>query len=74
VESACALEEEALAAIARAAGVAAGDVSHRVDPDLVAGVRVVTARGLVDASAAGLAAQAERLLVGQLDRESSNHG
>jgi F-type H+-transporting ATPase subunit b len=74
VESARALEDEALAALAQAAGVAAADVAHRIDPDLVAGLRVLTARGLVDASAAGLAAQAERILVSQLERENSNHG
>jgi F-type H+-transporting ATPase subunit b len=74
IESARALAEGAVAGLARAAGVAAADVAHRIDPDLVAGLRVLTARGLVDASAAGLAAQAERVLVSQLDRENSNHG
>jgi F-type H+-transporting ATPase subunit b len=74
VESAQALEDDALAELVRAAGVAPGDVSLRVDPDLVAGLRVVTARGLVDASAAGLAVQAERVLVSELERENSAHG
>lgn|GEM_PF-2974919 len=74
VESVHALEDEPLTALAAAAGVAAADVSHRVDPDLVAGFRVLTAEGLVDASAAGLAAEAERVLLGQIDRENSNHG
>ena len=74
IESVRLLDDVALAALAEAAGVPAADAAHRVDPDLVAGLRVLTARGLVDASAAGLAAQAESLLVSQLDRESSNHG
>jgi F-type H+-transporting ATPase subunit b len=74
VESASPVDDSALAALAEAAGVAIADVAHRVDPDLVAGLRVLTARGLVDASVAGLAAQAERVLVSQLERENSNHG
>ena len=74
VESVRSLEDEAVADLARAAGVATGDVALRVDPDLVAGLRALTARGLIDASAAGLAAQAERVLVSQLERANSNHG
>jgi len=74
VESNRPLDDAALAALAEAAGVAPADAAHRVDPDLVAGVRILTARGLVDASVAGLAAQAERVLVSQLDRENSSHG
>lgn len=74
VESVRALDPENLADLARAAGVAEADVTHRIDPDLVAGLRVLTARGLVDASAAGLAAQAERVLVSQLEHESSSLG
>jgi F0F1-type ATP synthase membrane subunit b/b' len=74
IESVRTLDDAALAALAEAAGVVAADAAHRVDADLVAGLRVLTARGLVDASAAGLAAQAERVLVSQLDRENSNRG
>jgi F-type H+-transporting ATPase subunit b len=74
IESVRPLDDGALAALAEAAGVATADATHRIDPDLVAGLRVLTARGLVDASAAGLAAQAERVLVTQLDRENSNRG
>jgi len=73
VESAAALDEEALAALARAAAVARPDARGRVDPSLVAGLRVLTARGLVDASAAGLAAQAERVLVGRIEGEMAGH-
>ena len=43
----------------------------RVVPGLGAGVRLTTARGLVDASAAGIASQAERLLIEALTREAS---
>jgi hypothetical protein len=63
------LNEGTLEALADAAAVRPEDLSHRVDPQLVAGVRVLTARGLVDLSAAGLAAQSERLLIEQLERE-----
>jgi len=72
VESARALEADVLDALTEAARVQAADVSHRVDPDLIAGVRVLTARGLVDVSATGLAAQAERVLIGELEREDRN--
>jgi F-type H+-transporting ATPase subunit b len=74
VESVRPLNNLALAAVAEASGVEAADAVHRIDPDLVAGVRVLTARGLVDASAAGLAVHAERLLVDRLDEENSSHG
>jgi F-type H+-transporting ATPase subunit b len=74
VESMRPLDEAALAALAEAAGVAAADLTHRVDPALLAGVRALTARGLVDASAAGLAARAERVLVSRLEQEHSDDG
>jgi F-type H+-transporting ATPase subunit b len=74
VESARALDAPALASLAAAAGVDPGGVAHRVDPGLVAGVRVLTARGLVDASAAGLATQAGRVLLGRLEGEGGPHG
>lgn len=70
IESVSPLDNAALAAFAEAAGVP--DAAHRVDPDLVAGVRILTAQGLVDASAAGLAAQAERVLVRQIEQEAAN--
>lgn len=74
VESLQPLDDQAIAALAEASGLATTEVAQRVDPDLVAGLRVLTARGLVDASAAGLAAQAERVLVGRLELESSSNG
>jgi F-type H+-transporting ATPase subunit b len=74
IESNRPLDHASLACIAEAAGIDPADPVCRVDPDLVAGLRVLTARGLVDASGAGLALQAERVLVIQVDRENSNHG
>jgi F-type H+-transporting ATPase subunit b len=74
IESARPLEHESLTILAHAAGVSPTSLDHHVDADLVAGIRVLTARGVVDASAAGLAAQAERLLVDRLEHGSSNHG
>jgi F-type H+-transporting ATPase subunit b len=74
IESTRPLDDSDYATLAEAAGIAPADSIRRVDPDLVVGVRVVTARGLVDASGAGLAAQAERVLVNRLDRENSDHG
>lgn len=73
IESARPLGEAALASLAEAAGMPVGHATHRVDPDLVAGVRVLTAKGLVDVSAAGLAAQAERVLLRRLDSEEADH-
>jgi len=74
IESNLPLDDTARDALAEAAGIAPADAVHRVDPMLVAGLRVLTAQGLVDASAMGLAIQAERVLVEQLDRESPDHG
>ncbi len=73
VESARALDDEALAALAESADVARTDARHRVDPGLVAGLRVLTARGLVDASVEGLAAQAEHALVSRIEQENASH-
>lgn len=69
VESPRPADEAMLSELAKAGGVARSELSARTVPDLVAGLRVLTARGLVDASAAGLAAQAERALSGALEHE-----
>jgi F0F1-type ATP synthase membrane subunit b/b' len=74
IESTWPLDDAVVATLAEAAGIGPADAARRVDPDLVAGLRVLTARGLVDASAKGLATQAERFLVDKLDRENSDHG
>jgi len=72
IESATALDDATLAAFIEAAGVAEGEASHHVNADLLTGFRIVTAKGLVDASAAGLAAQAERVLADQIERDGMN--
>lgn len=74
VESAAPLDPTLLEGLARAAGVAGRDLTARQVPDLGAGVRILTARGLIDASAAGLAAHAERALLARLDAEGREDG
>jgi F0F1-type ATP synthase membrane subunit b/b' len=73
IESAGAVDPALQARIAVAAGVYRDAVQTRVDPELVAGLRVLTARGLVDATVAGISAQTERLLVQHIDGESNRH-
>jgi F-type H+-transporting ATPase subunit b len=65
VEAARPLDAETRARFVEAAGPAA-TVRDRVVPELGAGVRVIASAGLVDASAAGLAAWAERELVARI--------
>ena len=67
VESASAVDGGAVAALAESSGVDPSELTCRVDPDLIAGVRILTARGLVDVSVAGLASEAERLLLSHLE-------
>jgi F0F1-type ATP synthase membrane subunit b/b' len=71
VESAQRLGAGAIATLAAAAGLPKDALDQQVVPDLVAGLRVVTARGLVDASAAGIAAQAEHALLERLESGES---
>jgi F-type H+-transporting ATPase subunit b len=59
--------------IAAAAGVESDAASTRIDPELVAGLRILTARGLVDATVAGISAQTEHLLVSRIDGENDRH-
>jgi hypothetical protein len=73
IESAGPLDSALQARIAAAAGVGRDAAQTRVDPELVAGLRVLTARGLVDATVAGISAQTERLLVQHIDGESNRH-
>lgn len=67
VESAGPLADADRSVLVAALGPAAGTAEFRVVPPLGAGLRVTTARGLIDASAAGIAAEAGRRLKGQLD-------
>jgi hypothetical protein len=74
IESAGPLDPAQQARLEAAAGVERGSAGTRVDPELVAGLRVLTARGLVDATVAGISAQTERLLVSHIDGENNRHG
>jgi F-type H+-transporting ATPase subunit b len=74
VESAAPLAPEDLAALAGAAGLAPEDLAQHVVPELGTGLRIVTARGLVDASAAGLASHAERALAARIEAEELQRG
>lgn len=73
IESARPLDAAAVEAFARATGLAADDLTRRLDPELVAGLRVLTTQGLVDLSASGLATFAERMLNERLDRAKADH-
>ncbi|MFO0689853.1 MAG: F0F1 ATP synthase subunit delta [Myxococcota bacterium] len=73
VESARPLDADTVVVLAETAGVSASDLHARVDPELVAGLRIVTGRGLVDASVRGLADQVAGLLVSQLE-QAGGHG
>ena len=70
IESAQPLSADAETALRTALGDRATEADFRVVPGLGAGIRVTTAGGLVDASAAGIASQAERLLIAALTNES----
>jgi F-type H+-transporting ATPase subunit b len=68
------LDERMRARIAEAARCAPASLQERIVPDLVGGVRVITAAGLVDASVAGLASVAERVLLERIDAEEHGGG
>ena len=70
IESAQPLSTDAETGLKSALDHRESDAEFRVVPALGAGVRLTTARGLVDASAAGIASQAERLLIEALTKES----
>ncbi len=72
VESPRALDGNQETAIRIALDGHAASMEFRITPHLRAGVRVTTAQGLVDASAIGIAAQAEAALVDALARQSSD--
>ena len=66
VESAHPLDDPARSAVKAALGGQAHAAQFRVVPDLGAGLRIVTSKGLIDASALGIAREAERLLAASL--------
>jgi F0F1-type ATP synthase membrane subunit b/b' len=63
IESATSLGTEAQKTIALAMGAHQTTVDFRVVPKLVAGVRIATQQGLIDASVTGLARFAEQVLI-----------
>jgi len=67
VESATPMDSLALSTIAEAAHVSSAELKHRVTPELVGGLRVLTARGLVDVSVAGIADRASQALAARLE-------
>jgi F0F1-type ATP synthase membrane subunit b/b' len=70
IESARPLADSVRAAIVAALDAHAPPAEFRVVPDLGAGLRITTERGLIDASALGLARQAEGLVRDALVAES----
>jgi len=68
VESSQPLADGDRAELAAALNARASTSTFRVTPSLGAGLRVTTARGLIDASSAGLAAEAERRLRAELTK------
>lgn len=67
VESAAPLDDEGQRLIRSSLRAAAKSVSFRVAPELDAGLRISTAHGLIDASAAGLAQFAEQSLAAEME-------
>jgi F0F1-type ATP synthase membrane subunit b/b' len=66
VESAALLDADAQGRIESALGAANTTAEFRVVPELVAGVRIATLQGLIDASVTGLAAFAEQSLTEEM--------
>ena len=71
VESAHPLGDSARAAVTAALDGHAPSAQFRVVPDLGAGLRIVTSKGLIDASALGIAREAERMMTDALAVESA---
>ena len=71
VESAHALDDAARAAVTAAFNGRVPSAEFRVVSDLGAGLRVVTSKGVIDASALGIAREAERMLTNALAVEPS---
>jgi F-type H+-transporting ATPase subunit b len=72
VESAHPLDDAARVVLTRALDGHAYSADFRVDPHLGAGLRILTAKGLIDASALGIAQHAERLLTEALAPASAD--
>jgi F0F1-type ATP synthase membrane subunit b/b' len=74
VESAHPLDQETMTALTAVLGDAARTTAFRVTPTLGTGLRISTRHGLVDASATGLAAFAQRTLSAQLGGQQHGPG
>lgn len=74
VESATDLDADAVSMLAEAAGIPAGELKHHRTADLVAGVRVLTSRGLLDLSASGMATAIARDLADRLEQADRSDG
>jgi F0F1-type ATP synthase membrane subunit b/b' len=74
VESAQPLDQETTTALTTVLGDAARTTVFRVTPSLGTGIRISTSHGLVDASATGLAAFAQRTLTTYLDKQQHRPG
>lgn len=74
VESAQPLSEPDRALLREAVGQQAGDqqITWQVLPELGPGLRITTGRGLIDATADGLAQYAQRALLAELNHRDSN--
>jgi len=73
VESAQPLDAKALTAVSRAVGQPEQAIVQRTVPELVAGLRILTNRGMVDVSATGIAAHTEQALIARIDAEEEEH-
>jgi F0F1-type ATP synthase membrane subunit b/b' len=76
IECATSLDTEAQQTIALAMGAHQTTMDVRVVPELVAGVRIATQQGLIDASVTGLARFAEQVLIDDMTamiQEESDH-
>jgi len=71
VESAAPLAPDAVTAISKAAGISAEALCQQRVPALVAGLRILSSRGLVDASIAGLGAGVEERLAARLREDAA---
>ncbi len=72
VESASPLSAEELATLEKACGAAATKANYQIATELVSGVRIATANGLIDASVLGLANYARQSLTDEIMR-GANH-
>jgi len=73
VESAQPLDAKALTDLSRAVGQPEQAIVQRIVPELVAGLRILTSRGMVDVSATGIAAHTEQALIARIDAEEEEH-